>query len=118
MDIQVGEHVGVWATNWPEWVLLHLASARVGAVLVTVNPAYRGHELAYALEQSDARALFLIDNFKSSDYFSILAEACPELACAAPGELRSAAFPRLRWVVSIPERPAPGMTSCERDRRC
>ena len=109
MGIENGDHVALWATNWPEWVLLHLATARIGAVLVTVNPAYRGHELAYALEQSDARALFMIDGFKTSDYFALVAEACPELADAEPGQLRAARFPELRWVVSIPEPAGAGM---------
>jgi len=111
MEIGVGDHVAVWATNWPEWVLLHLASARVGAVLVTINPAYRSHELAYALEQSDAKALFLIDKFQGSDYFGMIAAACPQLADAEPGELRSGSFPDLRWVISLPDKPGPGMAT-------
>src|SRR5262245_11339696 len=63
LGIAKGEHVALWATNWPQWLLLQFATARIGAVLVTVNPAYRSHELAYVLRQSDAAALFLIDKF-------------------------------------------------------
>ena len=111
MGIEMGDHVALWATNWPEWVLLHIATARVGAVLVTVNPAYRGHELAYVLEQSDARALFLIDKFKTSDYFALLAEACPELAGAAAGKLNAPRFPELRSVVAITEPAGAGMAT-------
>jgi len=111
MGIEAGDHIAVWATNWPQWPLLQLGAARVGAVLVNINPAYRGHELEYALEQSDTRALFLIDHFKSSDYFAILNEAVPELAGSTPGELRSASFPELRWVVSLPDDAAPGMAT-------
>ncbi|MFQ5744993.1 MAG: AMP-binding protein [Acidobacteriota bacterium] len=111
LNVERGDHVAIWATNWPEWVILHLATARIGAVLVTINPAYRSHELAYALEQSDARLLFLIDSFKSSNYFRILAAACPELAKSRPGALRSQQLPELRWVVSIPEQAAAGMLS-------
>ena len=111
MGIEHGDHVAVWATNRPEWVLLQLATARIGAVLVTVNPAYRSHELAYALEQSDARALFLIDRFKSSDYFGILGEACPELAASEPGSLRAAGYPHLRWVVSLADHAPAGMAT-------
>lgn len=111
MGIEHGDHVAVWATNRPEWLALQLATARIGAVLVNVNPAYRSHELAYALEQSDARAIFLIDRFKSSDYFDILREACPELGDSAPGKLQSQAFPRLRWVVSLADDAAAGMTT-------
>ncbi|MGD8329071.1 MAG: AMP-binding protein [Acidobacteriota bacterium] len=111
MGIEPGEHIAVWATNWPQWPLLQLGSARVGAVLVNINPAYRSHELAYALEQSDTRALFLIDRFKSSDYFDILNEAIPELAACEPGTLQARAFPELRDVISLPEAAAPGMST-------
>lgn len=73
LGIEHGDHVAIWATNWPEWTLLQLASARIGVVLVTVNPAYRARELAYTLEQADIVALFLIDRFRESDYFGMLA---------------------------------------------
>lgn len=109
LDIGIGDPVALWSTNRLEWVLLHLATARIGAVLVTVNPAYRGRELAYALLQSDARALFLVDRFKSSDYFGIAGETVGELAASTPGGLRSEEFPELRWVVALGGRPAPGM---------
>ena len=111
MGIEHGDHVAVWATNRPEWPALQLATARIGAVLVNLNPAYRSHELAYALEQSDACAIFLIDRFKSSDYFDILREVCPELGDSAPGELQSQAVPQLRWAVSLPDDAAAGMTT-------
>lgn len=96
-----GDHFGVWATNVPEWVLLQFATARIGVVLVNVNPAYRTGELKYTLRQSELRGLALIDTFKSSSYFDMLHEACPELAAAASGELRSEAFPKLQWIVSL-----------------
>src|SRR5262245_5558076 len=63
-----GDHFGVWATNVPEWVLLQFATARVGVVLVNINPAYRTGELKYALHQSDVRGLALVDAFKTSNY--------------------------------------------------
>jgi len=109
MGIGRGDHVAIWATNRPEWVILSLATSRIGAVLVTVNPAYRTHELRYVLEQSDARALFLIDSFKTSDYFSMLGECCPELSVSEPGRIASAALPKLDWVVSIGSPPRDGM---------
>ena len=80
LGIGKGDHVAVWATNWPNWLLLQFATARIGAVMVLINPAYRTHELAYVLKQSDASALFLIDSFRTSDYFGMLNEAVPELA--------------------------------------
>jgi len=101
LGIKRGEHVAIWATNVPEWVILQFATARIGAVLVTINPAYRPFELEYVLRQSDAVALFLVDRFKTSDYFAMLAEVCPELAAAPAGGLRSERFPRLRNVVAI-----------------
>jgi len=108
LGIRPGEHVAVWATNVPQWVVLQFATARIGAVLVTINPAYRPFELKYVLKQSDAVALFLVERFKTSDYFVMLAEVCPELAAAAPGQLRSPEFPRLRWVVAIDGKPPAG----------
>ncbi|HEY3392738.1 MAG TPA: AMP-binding protein [Lacipirellulaceae bacterium] len=101
LGLSPGDHFGVWATNVPEWVLLQFATARIGVVLVNFNPAYRTGELKYALCQSDVRGLALVDAFKSSDYFEMLNEACPELAAAAPGQLRSIAFPKLKWVLSL-----------------
>jgi fatty-acyl-CoA synthase len=109
LGLEKGEHLALWATNWPQWVLLQFASARIGVVLVTINPAYRSHELAYVLKQSDAAALFLIDKFKSSDYFAMVAEALPELIEGEKGHVRSAEFPRLRNVVSLTDAPAQGM---------
>jgi fatty-acyl-CoA synthase len=106
LGIRHGEHVAIWATNVPEWVVLQFAAARIGAVLVNINPAYRPFELKYVLNQSDSVALVLVAKFKSSDYFAMLAEVCPELASATPGELRSNDFPKLRWVVAL-EKEAP-----------
>jgi fatty-acyl-CoA synthase len=108
LGIQPGEHVALWATNVPEWIVLQFATARIGVVLVTVNPAYRPFELRYVLKQSDAVALFLVDRFKSSDYHAMLAEVCPELVATRPGESRSPEYPRLRHVVSIKGPTPPG----------
>lgn len=101
LGIERGQHVALWATNVPQWPILQFATARIGAVLVTINPAYRAFELEYVLRQSDAVALFLVDRFKSSDYFAMLAECCPELAAAAPGDLASSRFPKLQSVVAL-----------------
>lgn len=103
LGVSRGEHVGLWATNWPQWVVTQFATAAVGAVLVNVNPAYRAHELHYVLNQADITTLLLTDRFKSSDYFALLAEICPELARCAPGALRAQACPALRRVISIKE---------------
>jgi fatty-acyl-CoA synthase len=108
LGIRPGEHVAVWATNVPEWVVLQFATARIGAVLVTINPAYRPFELKYVLRQSDAVALFLVRQFKSSDYHAMLAEVCPDLATTAPGGLRSPEYPKLRHVVGMGSEPPAG----------
>ena len=100
LGVQRGENVGIWATNWPQWVVLQFATAHIGAVLVNVNPAYRAHELCYVLQQADISALFLTDRYKSSNYFDLLAEVCPDKAC-----------PRLRHVVSIQSAKRSGMLS-------
>jgi fatty-acyl-CoA synthase len=113
LGIRKGEHVAVWSTNWPNWLLLQFATARIGAVMVLINPAYRTHELAYVLKQSDANALFLIDSFRTSDYFGMLNEAVPELQHAKPGQLQSAGFPCLKHVVSMKPANAPGLWSWE-----
>jgi fatty-acyl-CoA synthase len=118
LGIRTGEHVAIWATNVPEWVILQFATARIGAVLVTVNPAYRPFELKYVLDQSDVVALFLVGRFKNSNYFGMLAEVCPELADSAPGALDCAQFPHLRWVVGLePAAPAGGITWSDVRRR-
>jgi fatty-acyl-CoA synthase len=109
LGIQKGDHVAVWATNWPKWILLQFATARIGAVMVLINPAYRTSELSYVLKQSDAVALFLVDAFRASNYFAMADEAIPELARSKPGALHAAEFPRLRHVISMKPIETPGM---------
>jgi fatty-acyl-CoA synthase len=109
LGVDPGEHVGIWATNLPEWIIVQLAVASIGAVLVNINPAYRAHELQYVLEQADITTLFLTDRFKNSDYFALLESVCPELCSAAPASLHAAACPDLRRVISIKPDRRPGM---------
>ena len=95
-----GERIGVWSTNNVEWLLLQMATARIGAVLVNVNPAYRPRELAYALERSEVQGLFTIPVFRTSKYVEMLTELVPELKHAdAAQDLASEALPNLRRVV-------------------
>jgi fatty-acyl-CoA synthase len=109
LGIKTGEHVALWATNVPEWVLLQFATARIGAVLVNINPAYRPFELQYVLKQSDSVALFLVDQFKTSNYFSMLAEVCPDIATANAGRVTSPQYPRLRHIIAIKGTPPAGL---------
>ncbi len=99
--LRCGDHFGVWATNVPEWVLLQFATARIGVVLVTINPSYRPNELAFTLRQSDVKGLALIDQFKTTDYFSSLQQVVPELSLHQPGMLASQHFPHLKWVIAL-----------------
>jgi fatty-acyl-CoA synthase len=112
LGIRPGEHVGIWATNWPQWDILQFAAAHIGSVLVNINPAYRSRELHYVLNQADITTLFLTDRFKATNYFDILEEVCPELRCAG-GDLHLAACPRLRRVISIKSEPRAGLMTWE-----
>jgi fatty-acyl-CoA synthase len=114
LGIRRGDHVALWATNVPEWVFLQFATARIGAVLVTVNPAYRPFELSYVLEQSDAVALVLIDRWKTSDYYAMLTEVAPQLDDAEPGQWQVPSFPKLRNVVTLRGTGPRGSMSWER----
>jgi fatty-acyl-CoA synthase len=113
MEIKPGEHVALWATNVPQWVLLQFAAARVGAVLVNVNPAYRPFELQYVLGQSDSVALFLVDQFKTSNYFEMLREICPEVDSAKDGWINSTKFPKLRNLVALKGSAPAGLLTWE-----
>ncbi|MDO5706857.1 MAG: AMP-binding protein, partial [Paracoccus sp. (in: a-proteobacteria)] len=109
LGIARGDRVGIWAPNRPEWVLTQFATARIGAILVNVNPAYRIGELEFALRHVGVRCLITADKFKSSYYIGILQDLCPELAQSAPGALVSAKLPDLRMVVRMGETETPGM---------
>ena len=102
LRVNKGDHVGVWATNWPEWILLQFGTGLIGAVLVNVNPAYRTHEFAYILKQADIKLLFITDKHKTSDYEAMTAELLPTVMSGPAGRrIASAEFPRLTHVVSI-----------------
>ena len=101
MGIQKGDHVAIWATNYPEWLILFFATARIGAVLVTVNTNYKEAELEYLLSNSDSKALFICDGIKDIDCEKIIYSVCPELKTSKPGELHNERLPFLRYVVSL-----------------
>ena len=97
-----GDHVAVWATNVPEWYLTFWATTKIGAVLVTVNTAYKIHEAEYLLKQSDTHTLVLIKGWRDSDYAGIINQLCPELASLKKGErLHAKKLPFLRNVVTV-----------------
>lgn len=111
LGLKRGDHFGVWATNVPEWVTLQFATARIGAVLVTINPSYRTNEVAHAIRQADLWGLALIDKFKTSDYFTSLQQAIPDLATQPPGGLNCSEFPKLKWVIALRGEPLAGTLS-------
>ena len=99
LGIEKGDHVAIWATNVPCWIQLLFASAKIGAVLVTVNTAYKVFELEYLLRQSDAKLLLLMDGFKDSSYPAIVQELCPELPNTPLGGVPNPMLPFLRYIV-------------------
>ena len=114
LGLAQGDRVGIWSPNRPEWLLTQFATARIGAILVNVNPAYRVGELEYALSRVGCAALILADRFKSSDYLAMIGRLAPELAAAEPGQLRAVALPALRAVVRMGDESSPGMLDFER----
>ena len=102
LGVQPGHHVAIWATNVPQWFLTFWATVKIGAVLVTVNTAYKIHEAEYLLRQSDTHTLVMIDSCKDSDYKATIEELCPELKHTKPGQpLYSKKLPFLRNVITV-----------------
>ncbi len=114
MGVGKGDNVSIWAYNVPEWVILQFATARIGAVLVTVNTSYKSAELSYILNQSDSTTLFMVERFKDTDYVQTLNEVVPELAGSEPGKLVSAELPYLKNVVFLGEGEPAGMLNFSR----
>src|SRR5271166_1355106 len=101
LGITKGDRIGIWATNCAEWVVTQFATAKVGAILVNINPANRSVELEYALRQSQCQTLMLIQGFRGNDYVQVVREVCPESASSGFGELRSARLPELQRLIFL-----------------
>ncbi len=102
LGVKAGDHVAIWATNVPAWFITFWATTKIGAVLVTVNTAYKIHEIEYLLKQSDTHTLVMIEDCKDINYKEIIEELCPELKSLKPGEpLYSKNLPFLRNVVTV-----------------
>lgn len=117
LGFKPGDRIGIWSTNNIEWLLVQMATARIGVILVNINPAYRSNELAYALKRSNVQGLFVIPGFHKSDYVAILLEIIPDLKTSACDALSCKEFEQLRRIViyepSNPEQtrqPYPGFT--------
>src|SRR6266404_9336881 len=110
LGVAKGERVGIWSTNCLAWVLVQFATAKIGAILVNINPAYRLYELEFALRQSECDVLISGEGFKEDDYAPMLRQLVPELVSADPGKvLHSKKFPHLRRIVFLGSEPQPGM---------
>lgn len=102
MGVKAGSHVAVWASNVPQWYIAFWATTKIGAVLVTVNTAYKIHEAEYLLKQSDTHTLIMTEGFKDTSYGEIVSQICPELNSLKSGEqLHSKALPFLRNVITV-----------------
>jgi fatty-acyl-CoA synthase len=113
LGIKKGDRIGIWSTNSSEWVITQFATAKIGAILVNINPLNRAFELKHVLRQSECQTLLLIDGFRDANYVSILREICPEIESSAPGDLRSEDLPDLRTIIFVGEAVTSGMFSWE-----
>jgi fatty-acyl-CoA synthase len=109
IGITKGDHVGIWAKNVPDWLTFMFATAKIGAVLVTVNTAYKSHEVEYLLKQSDMKALAMIDSYRDVDYIEIINELVPELKTSERGRLKSKNFPYLKSMIYVGQEKHRGM---------
>ena len=89
IGMEPGDHLGVWARNIPDWLTFMYACAKIGVVMVTVNPVYKSHELDYVLKQSDMKALCVIDAYRDVDYLQIIRDLVPESLTQERGHLDS-----------------------------
>lgn len=109
LGIQPGDRLGIWSPNRAEWVLTQFAAAQIGAILVTINPAYRAFEMESVMNRTGVKALVVADRFKNSDYVALLSELAPEIKNCAPGQTKSRRLPHLTHVILIGEHDLPGM---------
>ena len=119
LGVKSGSKVAIWATNVPAWYITFWATVKLGAVLVTVNTAYKIHEADYLLRQSDTHTLVMIENCLDSDYRGIINELCPEIVQSKPGEpLHCKRLPFLRNVITVGFRQPGCLSFDEAMQRC
>ena len=109
LGVEPGDRVGIWGPNSHEWVMVQLATAKIGAIMVCINPAYRTYELEFALNKVECSMLITAEHFKTSAYLDMLNHLAPELVDSKPGELKSKALPHLRQVIRMGDEATPGM---------
>ena len=108
LGLQTGDRLGIWAPNCAQWCIIQFATAKIGVILVNINPAYRSSELEYVLKQSGCQWLVCAGAFKTSNYHEMLQGLASELADHAIGHLRSERLPDLRGVISLDANPPAG----------
>ncbi|WP_439125105.1 MAG: AMP-binding protein [Pseudomonas rhizophila] len=108
LGLKAGDRLGVWAPNCAQWCISQFASAKIGVILVNINPAYRSSELEYVLKQSGCQWLVCAAAFKTSDYHAMVQALAPELAEQSIGQLHSERLPLLRGVISLDAQPPSG----------
>ncbi|MDE2722848.1 MAG: AMP-binding protein [Gemmatimonadota bacterium] len=113
IGLEPGDRIGIWSPNNAEWVVTQFATAKVGMILVNINPAYRVAELEYALCKVGCKALITAQKFKSSEYLEMLRQLAPEMDSCLPGQLKADTLPELRSIVTIDSTDAPGLFSFE-----
>lgn len=113
LGLVAGERVGIWSPNNAEWVVTQFATAKLGLILVTINPAYRPQELQYALRKVGCAALVTATAFKTSEYIGMLRQIAPEIATGTPGRLNLQKLPDLRAIIQIGETATSGLLSFE-----
>ncbi|MER9002987.1 AMP-binding protein [Mesorhizobium sp. M0862] len=109
LGLEKGDRVGIWSPNRWEWLVTQFATARIGLILVSINPAYRLTELEYALNKVGCKALVTAASFKTSDYLGMIETLAPELARATPGKLKAQKLPTLKIVIRMGDDNSPGM---------
>jgi len=109
LGITTGDRVGIWGPNSSEWAVTQMATAKIGAILVNINPAYRLYELEYAMNRSGCRAIVSAEQFKSSKYLEMLYALAPELNSCEPGRLKAEKLPDLEIVIRMGDARSPGM---------
>src|SRR5260370_42510368 len=109
LGVQKGQRAGIWSPNRIEWVVTQFAAAKIGVILVSINPAYRPHELEYALTQSGCTALLIGSAFKTSNYTQMVNDLAPELAICEAGVLKAARIPQLTTIIRFGDDRWPGM---------
>ncbi|MDA7772200.1 AMP-binding protein [Pseudomonadales bacterium] len=109
LGVEPGDRVGIWSPNRVEWCLTQFATAKIGAIMVCINPAYRPYELEYALNKVKCQTIITAAQFKTSEYLRMLQEMAPELATCEPGELKSIKLPHLTTLIRMGDAVSPGM---------